>query len=110
LPSSCTFPEVWAQDEQRRKKAGVPKEVGFQTKPEIALRQIERARQHGLPRGVVLAHAGYGNDTQFRNQLTEGDVLYFAGIQGVVKVWKPGEAPKRLGARSEMFLDMLKQL
>ncbi|MFZ0591601.1 MAG: IS701 family transposase [Bryobacteraceae bacterium] len=88
------LPEVWAEDEQRRKKAGVPKEVGFQTKPEIALGQIERARQRGLPRGVVLAHAGYGNDTQFRNRLTEGDLLYFAGIQSVVKVWKPGEQPR----------------
>jgi SRSO17 transposase len=88
------LPEVWANDRQRRKKAGVPTEVGFQTKPEIALGQIERARQRGVPTGVVLADAGYGNDTQFRKRLTEWKLPYVAGIQNTVTVWKPGEQPR----------------
>jgi len=44
----------------------VPEEIEFQTKPEIALAEIKRARERGVPEGVVLADAGYGNDTQFR--------------------------------------------
>jgi SRSO17 transposase len=87
------LPEVWAIDQQRREKAGVPKEVGFQTKPQIALDQIQQARQRGVPTGVVLADAGYGNDTLFRNRLTEWELPYVAGIQSAVTVWKPGEQP-----------------
>jgi SRSO17 transposase len=88
------LPEVWANDKQRRKKAGVPKEFAFQRKPQIALEQIQRARQRGVPTGVVLADAGYGNDTQFRNRLTEWELPYVAGIQSAVTVWKPGEQPR----------------
>src|ERR1700681_4025702 len=34
------LPEIWPQDPARRKQAGVPQEIRFQTKPEIALEQI----------------------------------------------------------------------
>ena len=87
------LPEAWANDEQRREKAGVPTEIKFQTKPQIALAEIERARERGIPEGVVLADAGYGNDTQFRERLSEWKLSYVAGIQSGVTVWKPGEQP-----------------
>ena len=47
------LPEVRASDAARRRKAGVPAEIGFQTKPEIALEQIRAAGAVGQPRGVV---------------------------------------------------------
>jgi SRSO17 transposase len=87
------LPEVWANDKQRREKAGVPTEVKFQAKPQIALTEIERARERGVPEGVVLADAGYGNDTQFRGRLTELKLPYVVGVQSTVTVWKPGEQP-----------------
>jgi SRSO17 transposase len=85
---------VWANDKERRSKAGVPEEIAFQTKPQIALGQIKRAQERGLPTGVVLADAGYGNDSKFREQLTGWQLPYVAGIQSTVTVWKPGEQPK----------------
>lgn len=88
------LPEVWARDKERRSKGGVPEEVAFQTKPQIALDQIKRARERGVPTGVVLADAGYGNAAKFREQLTEWQLSYVAGIQSTVTVWKPGEQPK----------------
>jgi len=88
------LPEVWIKDEERRKKTGVPEEIQFQTKPELALEQIQRARQRGIPQGVVLADAGYGNDTGFRLALTEMEMQYVMGVQSTVTVWKPGEEPK----------------
>ena len=57
------LPEDWAEDRERRRKAGVPEEISFKTKPEIALEQIAAACEAGLPRGVVLMDAGYGSDT-----------------------------------------------
>src|SRR5206468_9977916 len=56
------LPQEWASDRERRDKAKVPDTIEFQTKPEIALEQIKSAYGAGLPKGVVLMDAGYGND------------------------------------------------
>src|SRR6476661_4930961 len=58
------LPEECARDAARRRKAGVPAEIAFKTKPEIALDQIRWACEAGLPRGVVLLDAGYGNNSE----------------------------------------------
>jgi hypothetical protein len=59
-----------AKDQARRDKARVPQTIAFQTKPEIAFEQIKAARAAGLPKGVVLMDAGYGNDTGLRTDIT----------------------------------------
>ncbi len=93
------LPEAWTSDRQRRKKTGVPDQIQFQTKTEIALKQIRRARERGIPQGVVLADAGYGVDTGFRAALTKMEMTYVMGIQSAVTVWKPGEEPHPAPAR-----------
>jgi SRSO17 transposase len=60
------LPEKWARDRIRRRQAGVPEQIDFETKPEIALGMIRRAVQEDVPVGGVLADAGYGSDTKFR--------------------------------------------
>jgi SRSO17 transposase len=93
------LPETWTEDRNRRKKTGVPDEIQFQTKTEIALEQIQRARERGIPQGVVLADAGYGVDTSFRAALTKMKLAYIMGVQSSVTVWKPGEQPQPAPAR-----------
>ena len=87
------LPEVWTQDKQRRKSTGVPPEIRFQTKPEIALQQIRTALDREIPAAPVLTDAAYGNDTAFREGLTELGLPYVVGIQSSVSVWKPGHEP-----------------
>lgn len=87
------LPEVWAEDPVRRKQAGIPEEVVFQTKPAIALAQLRAAVKQDVPRAPVLADAGYGTDTRFREEITELGLPYMVGIMSSVSVWKPGEAP-----------------
>lgn len=87
------LPEVWCKDAARCQKAGVPKEVLFQTKPEIALEQIRQAMELQVPVGVVLADAGYGKGTEFRTALTEGGLQYVVGIESNTTVWEPGQKP-----------------
>src|ERR1700693_886388 len=57
------LPQAWADDAQRRGRAGVPADVALQTKPQIALAQIRAALAAGVPSAPVLADAGYGVDT-----------------------------------------------
>jgi SRSO17 transposase len=87
------LPEAWANDKERRKRAGVPSEIIVQTKPQIALSQIRRTIAEGVPRGIVLADAGYGNDTAFRDALTEMELSYVVGVQSSTAVWAPGTGP-----------------
>ena len=87
------LPEVWVDDRKRRKATGVPEDVGFQTKPEIALEQIRTAVDRGIPQAPVLADAAYGNDSKFREAIRELDLLYVVGVQSSMSVWKPGTGP-----------------
>jgi SRSO17 transposase len=89
------LPEEWAGDAERRCKAHVPEEIGFKTKPEIALEQIRAACEAGLPRGAVLMDAGYGGNTELRRSITALDLAYVAGILPNTTVWAPGSAPAR---------------
>jgi len=87
------LPEAWAQDAERRSKAGVPEDIGFQTRPEIALDQIRAALADGVAAGLVLADAGYGIDTAFRTALTALGLRYSLGVQSSTSLWAPGSAP-----------------
>ena len=87
------LPEAWAGDEQRRRKAGVPDEIRFQTKPQIALAQIQHALADEVEPGVVLADAAYGNDSAFREALEELGLDYAVAVRSSTKVWRPGEEP-----------------
>jgi SRSO17 transposase len=91
------LPEAWTRDRARRKKAGVPKDIKFMTKPEIALEQIRWACEAGLPRGVGLMDVAYGNDSRLRAGMTALDVPYVAGIQPNTLMWRPGTGPRRKG-------------
>jgi len=87
------LPESWAGDAERRRAAGVPEEILFQTKPAIALDQIRQAVKDGVGKGVVLADAAYGSDNRFRAGIRELGLRYVLGVQGTMTVWRPGQGP-----------------
>ena len=87
------LPQEWADDAARRRKVGVPEEIVFRTKPEIALEQLRWACAAGLPRGVVLLDAGYGNHTRLRAEIGALGLSYAAGILSSTTVWAPGTKP-----------------
>lgn len=87
------LPEVWCKDTERRRQAGVPAGVEFQTKPEIALGQIRQAVEQKVAVGVILADAGYGNGTPFRTALTQLGLQYMVGVESSTTVWGPGQQP-----------------
>jgi SRSO17 transposase len=87
------LPEAWAEDPERRAKAGVPAEIEFATKPAIALGQIRQALDEGVPVGVVLGDAGYGDETDFRVGVHDLGLRYVLGLRPGTCVWPPGQAP-----------------
>jgi SRSO17 transposase len=76
------LPRSWADDDARRRKAGVPEEIAFKTKLEIAREEIEWACEAGLPKGVVLMDAAYGTDASLRARMTALDLRYAVAIRG----------------------------
>ena len=81
------LPEEWANDPERRQQADVPKEVEFQTKPQIALAQIRQAVEDGVPPGVVLADEVYGSNREFRSGVAELKLHYSLAVRSNTTVW-----------------------
>ena len=86
------LPETWTKDKERCQAAGIPAEVVFKKKWELALDLIDQVRDWGVPDRIVLADAGYGEATEFRDALEERDLRYAVGIAPNVGAWS--KAPK----------------
>ena len=81
------LPKEWTDDRRRCRKAGVPEQIKFRTKGEIARAEIQAALNAGNPRGVVLADAAYGDETDFRAWLRERQLDYVLGVRVATSVW-----------------------
>jgi SRSO17 transposase len=110
------LPQEWIDDAARRAKAGVPEDIGFKTKPQIALDQIRWACAAGLPRGVVLMDAGYGVDATLRMGVSDLGLTYVAGVLPNTLAWKPGTRPEpgegapKKGRRGDSDILSLKEI
>jgi SRSO17 transposase len=85
--------EEWAGDKTRRESVGVPAEVSFQTKPEIALSQIQQAVEEKVPPGVVLADEVYGSNREFREGVSALKLRYSLAVRCVTTVWTQERMP-----------------
>jgi SRSO17 transposase len=89
------LPQSWADDSERRKHAKVPEALEFVTKPMLALQLLENLGEvESLPE-LVLADAGYGASTEFRDQLTAMGFTYVVGVTGAVSLQSQALAPLR---------------
>jgi SRSO17 transposase len=108
------LPHEWAADEPRRRKAGVPPEIRFRSKQEIAFEQVRWAYESGLPRGTVLMDADYGRDAKLRTNITALKLRYVAGIPPSTLIWKPGNQPRpgrpKWGRRGEPNVASVKEV
>jgi SRSO17 transposase len=87
------LPEVWTQDRKRCREAGIPDDVLFATKWEIALAAIDDLLAESLPPAPVTADAGYGMVTAFRDGLTRRALSYAVAIPSETSLWPPGSVP-----------------
>jgi SRSO17 transposase len=93
------LPCEWTDDRARCDKAGVPEEVAFRSKGEIAREQIAATLAAGIARGVVLGDCGYGNEAAFRDWLTGQALPYVLGVRTNTAVWWGEHQPAPGGQR-----------
>lgn len=86
--------EEWALDLNRREKAGVPEEVEFATKPQLAQRMLKRAFDAGVSASWVVADCHYGDARYLGVFLEEKEQPYVLGLSGKAHVWMGLYQPK----------------
>jgi SRSO17 transposase len=86
------LPESWTSDRIRCAKAKIPDNVVFRPKWQMALEMMERAVNNGLPKGVALADAAYGNIGEFRAGLRWLDFEYAVGVNATMMVSRVSKA------------------
>jgi SRSO17 transposase len=81
------LPQEWTDDPARCAKAGIPEEVAFATKPELARRMLERALEAGAKPAWAVADAVYGADSKLRFFLEERNQPYVMAVASNQCVW-----------------------
>ena len=84
------LPKSWTDDRDRCRRAGVPDEVQFATKPELARLMLARALDAGVPAAWVTADEAYGRDGKFRAWLEQRRTGYVVAVDSRQAV--PGDA------------------
>ena len=81
------LPQAWIDDAGRRKRCGVPEEVEFQTKAELAWEMIQHAQARGVPFGYVGMDCFYGEQPWLLGQMEAAELIYIADIPCDTRVW-----------------------
>jgi SRSO17 transposase len=97
------LPEGWTADRQRCRVAGIPEQVEFHTKPQLARVMLERALDAGVPCGWVTADEVYGGDGRLRRWLEDRDVPHVLAVKRSESLWS-------LGLRQERAAQLAAQL
>jgi SRSO17 transposase len=102
------LPEEWAQDKERRQRAGVPEEIRMRTKPELAKEMLRRALEAGVEAAWVVADSVYGDTRRLGMFLEDREQPYVLALSGKAHVWagfhqhRVGEVLEALG-RGELL-------
>jgi SRSO17 transposase len=85
------LPKEWTDDRERCRRAGIPDERAFATKPELARQMLERAFEAGLMLAFLTGDSVYGDDRALRCWLEERTQAYVLAVSGKESVWLRGE-------------------
>jgi SRSO17 transposase len=75
------LPRSWAEDRERCRAAGIPDEIGFATKPQLAQAMLARAIDARVPFAWFTADEVYGQAPCLREWLEDRDVFYVLAIK-----------------------------
>ena len=74
------MPEKWMNDQKRRDEAGVPKELIFKTKPQMAHEMLKEATEAGMPYMWVTCDCAYGDYDVMRQWIEDNGKCYVVNI------------------------------
>ncbi len=97
LDRELYLPKAWTEDRDRCREAGVPDEVGFATKPELAIGMLTRALDAGVPAAWVSADEVYGQHSGLRRYLEERAMPYVLAVPTSQRVLPAGDRTRQLG-------------
>ena len=102
LDRALYLPKEWTDDRVRCQQAGIPDDVPFQTKPQLALTMVERALDAGVPAAWVVGDEVYGGDSRFRGPLETRGQAYVLAVRRnqLVSTWPPYGSPAQHTAAS----------
>ncbi len=86
---SLYLPEEWCDDRERRRRAKIPEQVCFQTKPALAADLCEQAAGWEVAAAPILADCAYGDDTGFRTKLHAQELEYLLAVSAQISVYGP---------------------
>jgi len=86
------LPEDWCENAERRRKAKIPDEVMFKTKPELGVELVQRAASWDVPKAPVLGDHAYGENTRLRDRLDQAGCEYVLSVGPATKVFEYGTA------------------
>ncbi len=83
------LPEEWGEDDERRKRAKIPEQVTFKTKPELGVELVEGAAGWEIPAAPVLGDCAYGDNTELRERLDRAGREYVLAVSAPTTVFAP---------------------
>ena len=87
LDSVPFLPEAWDENLQRRRKAGIPEELSYRPKYEIALDEVDRARTNGVWFSWLTADGWYGQKPKFVEGLRRRNQRFVVEIPCNFRCW-----------------------
>ncbi len=117
LDSDLFLPKEWADDPKRRKAAGIPEDVVYRKKADIALEQISRAIKNGIRFSALTFDEFYGRDGEFLDSLDALGQDYVGEVPSDFTGWlhevrvlqKPTAAQRRKRGRKGHFPRLAKK-
>ena len=100
------LPKDWAEDKPRRREAGVPEEVEFATKPQLAMRMLERALKAGVRAAWVTGDEVYGGDRKLRMWLESEQQPFVLAVRSNEAVWVQTARGPSQGQAAKVIADI----
>ncbi len=105
IAAQLYLPRSWSEDATRRAEAGVPAEIEFRTKPELALALIRQAHVDGVCPAPVLGDSAYGDSADFREGVRQLGMEFFLQVEPTHKAWTEPVALERKRTRYALAPD-----
>jgi SRSO17 transposase len=83
------LPQEWCEDPERRRRAKIPEQVTFKTKPELGVELVQRAAGWEIAVAPILGDQAYGDDSKLRESLDAADRQYVLAVGAAASVFAP---------------------